>query len=656
MLTVGEYLSSFALAAVVFGLGLLFLPILDRKNTFARIIVLGTTLFFAWRYIAWRFTTTIPDFSLGFEALIAWAFAILEASTVLSSSLAAIILMRTRDRSHEADENQRWWGDGPEPRIDVYIATYNEELSVLERTIIGAKAMSGPQIRIFILDDGRREWLREACEHLGVEWRIRPDNFHAKAGNINYTLRQRLQDSDPPDFIAVLDADFVPHRNFVSRAVALFHDPKVGLVQTPQHFFNPDPVQHNLGISTGYPDEQRFFFDHIESSRDAWGIAVCAGTSSMVRVQAISEIGGFPTESVTEDFLLTLRLDEHGWRSVYLNEALTEGLAPEGLQEYIVQRGRWCLGLMQIVRNVYPPFGSSNLSTMHRIGILDSLLYWTSTFWFRIATLIVPLLYWYAGIAVVNARVTDVVLYYVPYFFAILLGFNWLARGVIFPVLNDVAQLVGAWPISRAAVMGLVSKGPHRFSVTAKGGDRTRVVVQWPLLFPFAAFFALTLGGLIAGIIDPGRFSYDHVAGDGMRVILFWTLYNLLLLGLAMLVCIERPREDRPQREFVEAAEMIVGEQRTPVWITDLGVAQARVRGTNDFSIGQSAIVDIVDIGSVSAHIIDATSDGYRLQLEPTEAQRISLLNKLHTGDHVPGTSEGSLTMMLKQTARRWKV
>ena len=45
----------------------------------------------------------------------------------------------------------------------------------------------------------------------------------------------------------------------------------------------------------------------------------------MMRWRALESIGGFPTDSVTEDFLITLRLQEQGWRTVYLNEPLTEG-------------------------------------------------------------------------------------------------------------------------------------------------------------------------------------------------------------------------------------------------------------------------------------------------------------------------------------------
>ena len=60
---------------------------------------------------------------------------------------------------------------------------------------------------------------------------------------------------------------------------------------------------------------------------------------------------------MTEDYLLTLRLKADGYRTVYLNERLSLGLAPEGLKEYITQRGRWCLGFVQICRGPLGPCG-----------------------------------------------------------------------------------------------------------------------------------------------------------------------------------------------------------------------------------------------------------------------------------------------------------
>jgi cellulose synthase (UDP-forming) len=648
MLVLDPYLSSLAGLAAVLGLALLLLPHATTKDTWIRILLLGLTAFLGWRYMVWRVTETVPAGSFTADAVAGWIFVTIEGMSLVSSTLTYLILSRRKDRHEEADRNLNWWGGSPPPRVDLYIATYNEDLEVLERTLAGAQALDYPSLRVFVLDDGRREWLAEVCRRYGAEHRTRPSNEHAKAGNINYTLFQRLEDENAPDFVAVLDADFVPHRNFIQRSIALFHNPRVALVQTPQHFFNPDPIQHNLYIASAYPDEQRFFFDHLEPARDAWGLAICCGTSSMARVSALREIGGLPTESVTEDFLLTIRLDCHGYRTVYLNEALTEGLAPEGLHEYVVQRGRWCLGLMQIVRNVYRPFGANNLRLMQRLSLLDSLLFWTTTFPFRLLSLVCPLLYWYFGIIVVNASLPDIISHYVPYYAAVLITLNWISGGLIWPVLNDVSQLVAAWPITRAAAMGLLTKGPHKFRVTAKGGDRTRTVVQWPMMKPFAILFGLTFLGLILPLLGDAAFNHIAKAGDGIRIVLFWTIYNLLVLGITMLVCVERPRANRPQRESVEMALLSVDRQRLQSWVLELGVDHARVRGLSGLPDGALGTISLADVGDVAVRISEETDDGYRLALRPTPEQRDGIIRKLHTSDFRPGAARGDLPGMVR--------
>lgn len=646
------FFSAFAGAAIIIGLRLAVLPLLDSKKWYWRVLVLGGSIVLSWRYVAWRFTETIEPFEWTTNAVFGWGFAILESMTVLSASIAFVILMRVKDRSAEADQNSSWWLPGPAPRVDVFIPTYNEQFEVLERTIVGANAIRYPGLRVFILDDGGRAWLEELCGQYGVGYFARQDRSHAKAGNINHALRQRSEDPDRPDFVAVLDADFIPHVDFVERTLALFHDPTVGLVQTPQHFFNSDPIQHNLGIGAAYPDEQRHFFDNVEPSRDAWGIAICSGTSSMIRCQAVEKIGGIPTESVTEDFLLTLRLSEHGWQTVYLNEALTEGLAAEGLPEYVTQRGRWCLGLMQIVRNVYNPFGDNKLDLVHRLSMLDSLLYWTTTFSFRLAGLIGPLLYWWAGITVVNATVTDVIIYYVPYFLSVMAALNWITKGLFIPILNDVAQLVAAWPICRAAALGLLTKGPHKFSVTAKGGDRAKIVVQWPLMGPFLLLLALSVGGLVVSLTSDFVFNTASAAGEGMVVVLFWTIYNMVVLLVAIAVCVDRPRYNRPQRQIVEPVILTVGGEAHRGWLVNLGPGGARVSGPTGVEVGTAGMLTLPVIGDIEAYIVAATQDGYRLRFAPTPVQRAQIIEKLHTARGLPGADRGDLGRMLRELAR----
>jgi cellulose synthase (UDP-forming) len=119
---------------------------------------------------------------------------------------------------------------------------------------------------------------------------------HAKAGNINHALKHIGALPNPPEFVSILDADFVPTPQFLKRAMLLFRDSTIGVVQTPQHFVNPDPIQINLGATKFWPDEQRFFFDIVLPAKDAWSAAFCCGTSSIVRMAPLMEIGGFPTD------------------------------------------------------------------------------------------------------------------------------------------------------------------------------------------------------------------------------------------------------------------------------------------------------------------------------------------------------------------------
>lgn len=642
MLLLGEYTAALAPSLLVIGLALLVLPLARRDNPVLRAILCIVAILLAWRYMAWRISETVPEPGWTFDAVAGWALVLLEAGTLVSSSIVFTLLTRRRDRSAEADAQAGWWGTGPPPVVDVLIATYNEEGPILERTIAGACALRHPATRVWVLDDGRREWLRAMCEQLGARYLTRSDNAHAKAGNINAAFATLRQLDQPPDFVAVLDADFVPHRDFLDRTLALFHDPRVDLVQTPQHFFNQDPIQQNLGLGRAYPDAQRFFFDHLQPARDAWGLALCCGTSSVMRWKALEAIGGFPVGSVTEDYLITLRLQEEGFSTVYLNEPLTEGLAPEGLGEYITQRGRWCLGLMQIVRGPLGPFARNRLRLRDRIGLIDGFLYWATTYPFRLACLVTPLAYWYFGITLVNAPVAGVIEYFFPFFIAVLVALNWTSGGLIVPVLNDVSQLLGAREITKAVIIGITKPEGHKFKVTSKGGDRTRIVIQWPFLWPMLVIFLLTLGGLFFSSATDIYFERD--AGDGKWVIIGWTIYNLIVLAVAMAVCVELPRAGTATRIRPERVVVQTPGKTGSAWLMRLTTNDAWLRGGPLLSIGDSLEVEIADVGRVQARVTRVEASGSAVELQPDEAQRTALLVKLHTRVGAAGTTRTDMS------------
>lgn len=644
-----ELWSAAMLCLIIFGLALLSSAVLNRKSNLHRSILFLLSASLTCRYILWRATETLVPAAWSLECFFSWFFFGLEAAASASSLSAFLILSRTRSRTAEVDRYLGWWETQP-PKVAILIATYNEDRSVLERTIIGARSSGHSNCIVLVLDDGRRDWLQQFCLEQKVRYVRRPDNKGSKAGNINHALLLLAAEDDAPDFVAVLDADFVPHTDFIPRALALFHRPDIGLVQTPQHFFNPDPIQHNLGLSRSYPDEQRFFFDHLQPSRDAWGIAFCCGTSSMVRWEALQKVGGFPTESITEDFMLTLVLQEAGYRTLYLNEALTEGLAPEGLKEYVTQRARWCLGLMQIARSRLGPLAANNLRLRDRWSVADSVIFWLSTFSFRLAAVTFPLLYWFFNITVVDASVPEIIAYFTPYYMWVLFSLNFVSGGLIVPVVNDVSQLLGAIPITRAAVVGLIKPKGHPFSVTAKGGDRTKVVIQWRLMMPFLIMFVATVAGLVIGIFADA-FAFND-AGDGKVVILFWTIYNLLILMVTLAVCVELPRVEQHLADHPERCVVLYEGRLKRVWLTDLTQGTARIRGLA-LKAGAPLEIKFRDLGDMPAHVLEARGDGSLLSLSLSDAQYELLLKRLYVEGVVPSITSTRLSAIVSAVFKR---
>ena len=127
------------------------------------------------------------------------------------------------------------------PTVDVFIPTYNEPLTVVRATVLSALAMDYPahKMNVIVLDDGRRDQFRDFAAAIGVGYLTRETNAHAKAGNLNHALAHTRV-----EFIAIFDADHIPTRCFLRMTLGPFlRDPRMGLVQTPHHFYSPDPIR-----------------------------------------------------------------------------------------------------------------------------------------------------------------------------------------------------------------------------------------------------------------------------------------------------------------------------------------------------------------------------------------------------------------------------
>jgi cellulose synthase (UDP-forming) len=612
--------------------GILFaiLPFLRRDHRPTRLALIGITIAMMVQYVIWRFLATLPPIGLTLDWLVGVTFASVEAATLFGIAISLFAMSRTSNRTAEVDAHlptlvsrQRL------PLVDVFICTYNEEQSILERSITGALNLDYPNFRVWVLDDGKRGWVKDLSDRLGGRYITRNQNTHAKAGNINNALAHVTRLDEPPEFISVLDADFVPLPIFLKRAMALFHDDRVGVVQTPQHFGNADPIQVNLSASHVWPDEQRYFFDVLMPARDAWHAAFCCGTSSVIRMRSLMEIGGFPIDSVTEDYLLTLRLKERGILTVYLNEALSFGLAPEGLKEYLTQRSRWCLGFMQICRGPSGPLSHlAHISLLDRLFLLESFMHWTAAHAFRLLGIFIPITYLMFGIVAVDVGIGDFVAHYLPFFIAQSMILSWLTERRILPIMSDVAQLIAAPSALSAALVGLLRPKGRKFAVTAKGGDRGKRFVEWPLLRTFALLLVMTLLGIFASFTT----GLGPANAEASVLALFWSWYNIVVLTVACYVCIEQPRRRKSDR-FVGAEQALVQAENGPSHfrLIDISTSGAALAGAAPAEIGQTVTFTLPGL-SVKATVTRAENGFFAVRFANTLADRVALIRYVYSG------------------------
>jgi cellulose synthase (UDP-forming) len=251
----------------------------------------------------------------------------------------------------------------PGRKVDVYVCTYDEAYEVVAATLAGCRALTYPHTT-YLLDDGRRPEMEELARVAGAEYLTRPDNSHAKAGNINAALPRT-----GGELVLMLDADHVPMPDALDATVGYFDDEKVALVQTPHDFFNHDSVQHYV---VGR-HEQSLFYRVVCPGKNRHGAAYWCGSAALMRREALLEIGGVATETIAEDFHTTIRLQRHGWTSRYHDEVLVQGLAPHDLDGYLLQRDRWARGNLAVFTLPESPLRARELRPLQRLSYFVSL-------------------------------------------------------------------------------------------------------------------------------------------------------------------------------------------------------------------------------------------------------------------------------------------
>ncbi len=169
---------------------------------------------------------------------------------------------------------------------------------------------------------------------------------------------------------------------------------------------------------------------------------------------------------------------------------------------------------------------------------METFLYWGASFAFRTLCQLAPAMYFLFNIRLVHAGLADAIAHFAPMVIMQVAIATWLGGGRILPLIADVYQLPIAPEIITVVAFTLLRPGGHKFKVTAKGIQHAGLNVQWGLLFRFLLMASV----IILGLAKVFAFDNSDMIEDGGALNLFWAWYNLVVLTICCLVCVEQPR------------------------------------------------------------------------------------------------------------------
>ncbi len=419
------------------------------------------------------------------------------------------------------------------PDVDVFIATYNEPVSLLRKTIVACKNMNYPTgkcVTIFLCDDGNRDEMYTLAQEMGVQYLRREGNHGAKAGNLNNALKH----SHAP-LIATFDADMIPLEDFLLKTVPYFLEGNgnIGFIQTPQCFYNADLFQAKLHSSSRIPNEQDYFYRNVQLTKNRTNTVIYGGSNTVISRKALEEVGGFYEDSITEDFATGILIQSKGYQCYAISTPLASGLAPNDLKSLMKQRERWARGCIQTIKrlNIYSLKG---LSLAQKISYTSAITYWYAPIK-RFFYIMSPIAFTVFGIQVIHASLMEITLFFFPTYVltnAAITGFCNHIRNTRW---TNIYETITSPSLIKCVLLETFGISENSFSVTNKSNHvNYDYSYHYKRALPFIFYIICSLIGIANIFIYMPRYTTLN-----FLILLFWLITNLLYIIIALFFILE---------------------------------------------------------------------------------------------------------------------
>ncbi|MFD7729245.1 glycosyltransferase [Kitasatospora phosalacinea] len=236
---------------------------------------------------------------------------------------------------------------GEPPSVTVLVPCHNEA-KVVDGLTRALAALDYPADRLDVVfvddrsaDDTGERLERAAAAH--PNWRVlrrAADAVGGKSAALNEALELVRG-----EVTVVFDADHQPEPGCLRALVRVFDDPGTAAAQGRCVVRNPGDSLIARLVAVDYLCG---YLVDMAGRRSAFGLPAYGGANCAVRTSVLRGLGGWNTDSVTEDTDLTVRVWLAGHRVGYAEDAVDTELAVTTLRGYWRQRYRWARGHQQV--------------------------------------------------------------------------------------------------------------------------------------------------------------------------------------------------------------------------------------------------------------------------------------------------------------------
>ena len=485
-------------------------------------------------YLIWRVLYTIPIMGRPLSMLTSFTLFVFELFGMIEQFVHFRNMAHVRDYPAPVVPLELY------PDIDIFISTYNEEEELLYKTIKACLNLEYPdlnKVHIYVCDDGHRASMKKFAASFGprIHYFDRDTHEGKKAGNLNAAVART---SSP--YIVTLDADMIVQSSFLMEIAPYLVDAELknrklpeggkiplGFIQTPQSFYDLDLFQFNLFSEASIPNEQDYFYRSIQVAKTKSNSVIYGGSNTFLSRKAINDIGGFYTESITEDFATGCNIQKKGYVCLGTGKPLASGLSPNTINSLVKQRVRWARGCIDTGRKL-KIMKSRELSFEQKMNYWASVFYWYAPLK-RLIYILSPIMFATFGFEVVRGTIGQVIAFWLPMYVCTAICQRLMTSNMRSNKWTAIYETALFPFLLIPVILESFGQSLQEFKVTVKtrqGNERGKNLLY---MMPSLVMIALSVIGALRCL-----WIIMKTNSFGVAVVLFWIIYNMYVMMMSL--------------------------------------------------------------------------------------------------------------------------